>query len=114
MIGVGTAEALASASFAAGLRQLGLSLGNHFPRSDRVGIGDAGVRVLATTPSLAGLRSLDLTQNNITDTGARILIESPHLRNLGFLNLKYNSIGKEMQSALRKHYGTGVCTFSQK
>jgi uncharacterized protein (TIGR02996 family) len=76
-------------------------------------ITDAGAQSLAAAPSLAGLRYLDLSSNQIGDEGAQAIAASPYLGGLGHLNLKGNRISKETEKALRKRYGPGVCTFSQ-
>jgi lysophospholipase L1-like esterase len=42
-------------------------------------IGDEGARALANSEHLAGLRTLNLGGNDIGDEGARTLATSPHL-----------------------------------
>lgn len=56
-------------------------------------LGDAGVRILARSPELTGLKVLDLTNCGIGDEGARALAPSPHLNQLVNLKLGNNPIG---------------------
>lgn len=55
-------------------------------------LGDAGARVIAACPHLAGLRELRLAGCGIGDDGARALAESPHLNQLVALDLGNNPI----------------------
>jgi uncharacterized protein (TIGR02996 family) len=61
--------------------------------------GDA-VRLLADSPFLAGLRSLDLSGNDVHDAGVRALVESRSLSRLAGLKLTDNPIGDSGVSAL--------------
>jgi hypothetical protein len=56
-------------------------------------VGDAGVRLLAECPDLAGLAVLRLPACGVTDEGARALAASPHLGNLAALDLGNNAVG---------------------
>ena len=56
-------------------------------------IGEAGARVLAESESLRGLVFLRLAGCNITDTAARILASSPHLNRLESLEIGNNPVG---------------------
>jgi hypothetical protein len=56
-------------------------------------LGDAGARVLAACPHVAGLRSVRLVGCGIGDDGARALAESPHLDRLNSLDLGNNPLG---------------------
>lgn len=56
-------------------------------------LGDAGARVLAACPHLAGLRVLRLAGCGIGDDGARAIAESPHFNQLLALDLGNNPIG---------------------
>jgi uncharacterized protein (TIGR02996 family) len=76
-------------------------------------VTDAGVRALAASPHLARLRCLDLRGQDISDAGAAALVEAPALGRLEFLDLRWMRVGKEMQEALRKRFGRGVCEFSR-
>jgi uncharacterized protein (TIGR02996 family) len=78
-------EDLAACPYLAGLT--GLKVGG-FPDSGR--IGDGGARTLAGSPHLAGLRSLDLSANNLTAAGAGFLAASPYLPRLHALNVTGN------------------------
>jgi uncharacterized protein (TIGR02996 family) len=111
-VGDGSLRAMAASPFPRRWKQL--DFGGE-PLSRRVAgyITDAGVRALAESPKMAGLRYLDLSGHRVTDAGAEAIVASPHLANLGHLNLKNNPIGRDMSKALRKRYGPGVCTFSQ-
>jgi uncharacterized protein (TIGR02996 family) len=79
----------------------------------RARVTDTGAEGLAGSPAMADLRHLDLEGHEVGDAGAEAIAASPHLGKLGCLNLKGNPISKEVQKALRKRFGTGVCTFSQ-
>jgi uncharacterized protein (TIGR02996 family) len=96
------------------LRKLDLSkVRTPFALLNAAGITDAGARVLAMLPGLAGLRWLNLENNALTDSGAQALLASPHLAGLGYLNLKGNRLSTDTQRAFRQRYGPGVCTFSR-
>ncbi|HEY7157808.1 MAG TPA: TIGR02996 domain-containing protein [Gemmataceae bacterium] len=56
-------------------------------------LGAAGMQTLADSPYLAALTHLDVGSNNLRDTGAKALAESPHLRRLTVLELAGNGIG---------------------
>jgi uncharacterized protein (TIGR02996 family) len=56
------------------------------------GIGDEGVRALATSSNLARLTTLNLRANGITSDGARALAGTRSLANLAALELSYNNI----------------------
>ena len=45
--------------------------------------------------------------------GAEALMASPHLRKLNHLRLWGNSLGEDMRERLQKHFGRGVCAFSE-
>jgi hypothetical protein len=81
--------------------------------SHSVSITSAGAQALASSPAMAELRHLDLEGHQVGDAGAEAMAASPHLKQLGCLNLRGNPISKEVQKALRKRFGPGVCTFSQ-
>jgi uncharacterized protein (TIGR02996 family) len=113
-VGDGGLAALAGYRHLDALRKLDLSkVRTPFALLNASGITDAGARVLASLPALAGLRWLNLENNALTDAGAQALLASPHLAGLGFLNLKGSRISAETQRAFRKRYGPGVCTFSR-
>src|SRR5262249_39083976 len=65
-------------------------------------VGDEGAAVLATSPRLAGLRSLTLYRCGITAAGAKALAASPHLGRLRYLRLRDNPIGSEGALALAR------------
>jgi uncharacterized protein (TIGR02996 family) len=56
-------------------------------------LGEAGVRVLADSPVLAGLVRLRLVGCNVTDEAAGVLAGSPHLGRLAELDLGNNPVG---------------------
>jgi uncharacterized protein (TIGR02996 family) len=56
----------------------------------RGSLTDAGLRRLAAWRGLAGVRMLDVAQNDLTDAGLRALAESPHAIGLEGLDLEYN------------------------
>lgn len=56
-------------------------------------LGEAGVGVMAESPTLAGLRSLRLAGCNVTDGAAAVLAASPHLGRLAELDLGNNPVG---------------------
>lgn len=68
-----------------------------FPSSQ---LYDEGARILAASPHLSNLRSLDLGWNRIGDEGVRVLAESPHLAGLVSLDLSQNEIGNVGFAAL--------------
>jgi uncharacterized protein (TIGR02996 family) len=78
-----------------------------------VPITNAGAQALASSLAMAELRLLDLEGHQVGDAGAEAIAVSPHLGQLGCLNLKGNPINKDVQKALRKRFGPGVCTFSR-
>lgn len=70
------------------------------------GIRDEDAEVLANSPHLTSLRSLDLSDNWITDRGAYFLAESHYLEGLRLLHLSGNPIyamGKRMLQARFRH-----------
>jgi uncharacterized protein (TIGR02996 family) len=96
------------------LRRLNLAKAPaRLPHIDAARITDAGARLLASLPALAGLRWLSLANNALTDAGAQALLAAPHLAGLGYLNLKGSRASADTQRAFRKRYGPGVCTFSR-
>jgi uncharacterized protein (TIGR02996 family) len=50
-------------------------------------VGDGGIRSFAASPHVGGLRSLDLSNNNISADGLRALAAAPHLTRLVALDL---------------------------
>ena len=57
-------------------------------------INDQGAQILANTPSLKKLRTLELSQGDITAKGLAALLESPYLKRLAVLDLASNAIGR--------------------
>jgi uncharacterized protein (TIGR02996 family) len=104
-------EALAASRHLGSLQQLDFG-GDPLSRREAGRITDAGVRALASSPNMAALRYLDLAGHRVADPGVEAILASTHLAQLGRLNLKNNPVSKDMQKALRKRYGPGVCTFS--
>ena len=76
----------------AGLRGLDLSF-NHQ-------LGDAGIGLLANSPHLANLETLNLELTGCGPDGARALAESPYLTRLRSLDLSENQPGAEGAAAL--------------
>jgi uncharacterized protein (TIGR02996 family) len=68
-------------------------------------IDDAGARALAASPHLARLTNLHLNWNWIGDEGARALAASPFLKSLTDLGLWCNPIGSAGREALRARFG---------
>jgi uncharacterized protein (TIGR02996 family) len=56
-------------------------------------LGEAGARILAASPALAGLRSLKLAECRLTDDAVRARAASPHLAALVALDLSNNPAG---------------------
>jgi uncharacterized protein (TIGR02996 family) len=81
-------------------RPLGLSLGSW--------IDNRGVRVLARSPLLGRLTSLDLSRNRISTLGAHYLARSPYLGSLDDLYLRGNPIPHEGRVELRHRFGSRV------
>lgn len=57
------------------------------------GIKDAGAKLIAKTASLAGLRELDVSSNDLLASSIVALASSPHLGELRRLNLRGNKPG---------------------
>jgi uncharacterized protein (TIGR02996 family) len=110
-VGDGALQALAASPYPRLWKQLDFG-GDPMGLRQAGRITDAGVRALAASQNMARLRSLELAAHRVTDEGAEAIVASPHLAQLGRLNLKNNPVSKDMQKALRKRYGPGVCTFS--
>jgi hypothetical protein len=72
------------------------------------GVGDKGIRALASSPGLSQLTRLNLTANRVTDAGARALVESSGMPRLARLDLTRNDIGEAEQERLRHYFGTFV------
>jgi Ran GTPase-activating protein (RanGAP) involved in mRNA processing and transport len=68
-------------------------------------INDTGAAVLSASPVLAHLSTLDLSLNRIGDAGAEALAASPHLRQLTWLVLRNNPIGDRGEQALIARFG---------
>jgi uncharacterized protein (TIGR02996 family) len=64
------------------------------------GWGDVGVRLLARSPHLAGLRELYLSHAGLTGAGLRALARSQYRRAMRFLGLTGNRLGAEDVAAL--------------
>jgi hypothetical protein len=65
---------------------------------------DGFVRALAASPHVAGLTSLNLSDNSIGDEGARALASSPHLSRLTYLDVHDNGITAEVRALLVKRF----------
>jgi uncharacterized protein (TIGR02996 family) len=119
-------QALTGASFFPGLCQL--ALGNHGNIGNagvaslvegspmwlrwldlmRCGIGDEGIRALASCPHLTHLTGLGLANNAISDEGAQALAASPYLSRIVRLGLVENPIGPAGRRALRARFKRGL------
>src|SRR5262249_46754649 len=97
-VGLLGAEALASSSHLANLRELNLM---------RCGIDDAGAVALAQSPHLAALEELNLSWNDIGSAGARALA-SGSLSRLRRLVIERNRFRKADLAALQKRFGDGL------
>lgn len=71
-------------------------------------IGDHGIAALAASPHSSNLKQLDLRGNRIGDAGAQALMAGAHTRGLMHLDLSGTLISQEMAGALRAHYGQSV------
>ena len=73
-------------------------------------LGDEQTDRLVRHPWVARLRSLDLSNNNITAEGGAAVADSPHLDGLEALNLKANELHPESRVAdrLRQRFGGRV------
>jgi hypothetical protein len=97
------AEALAKGALLSDLRWLSLQGPGESSYSVRAGkyrIGAEGVKALARSRRLAGLRHLDLGCQGIGDAGALALAGSKHLAQLTSLHLWHNGIGSKGPTAL--------------
>ena len=63
-------------------------------------IGDDGLAALLASPYLGPLNDLLLAENHLTDTSMRTLAEAPTLTNLGELDLTANALGPAALAAL--------------
>jgi uncharacterized protein (TIGR02996 family) len=72
------------------------------------GLRDDSIGLLAESPFLAGLCSLDLRFNWIRNAGAELLAKSIHLGGLETLHLGSNLIGRDGKQALRERFGDRV------
>lgn len=70
-------------------------------------ISAAEASVLFTSPTMSGLRHLDLRQNSIGNEGVRALVDSPHLTHLRSLSLYRCNVGPEGALALAEATGLG-------
>jgi uncharacterized protein (TIGR02996 family) len=68
----------------------------------RVEMGPAGTRVLAESPALKTVESLDLEGNFMGDAGLAALAASPHLKQLRVLSLRENRISDDGVRALAR------------
>lgn len=116
-LGVGGAQALASATWLPRLACLslrGTGLNNiavtHLTRAPAGAlraldlganrVGDAGAEALARWPGLSSVTALSLSRNEICAAGAKALADSPHVTELRILNLGENRIGDDGVRAL--------------
>jgi uncharacterized protein (TIGR02996 family) len=91
-IGTPGIKALAASSLLRGLSSLVLNA---------IGLRRDGVRALARSPGVKGLRLLSLTHNeHIGHEGIRILADSPYLTSLETLDLSFVAMGKKAVDAL--------------
>jgi uncharacterized protein (TIGR02996 family) len=95
-VGFKGAGALAGSPHAA--RLVHLDLGNH-------DLDDPAACVLARSPHLGGLRSLNLWHNRIGPSGAADLVSLPALE---WLDLRSNPLPPAARAALRRRFGPGV------
>jgi uncharacterized protein (TIGR02996 family) len=84
---------LCEASIALSLRKLTLTV---------TSISDACATILAQSPALAGLVTLDLAGNQLRGPGVQALANSPHLAALRNLDLRGNLIGEDGVMALAR------------
>lgn len=84
------AEAVARSPFLTQLTHLSLASG----------VTARGASVLASSPSLVSLRTLDLGRNRVGEAGVRALASSPHLQQLAALHLGRNALDAGAVSAL--------------
>jgi uncharacterized protein (TIGR02996 family) len=76
-------------------------------------LGDEIARIIAGAPRLNHLRTLDLSDNDITDAGAKLLAAAPNLDGLERLTLRGHrkTLGAAGREALKKRFGKDVCVF---
>jgi len=67
---------------------------------NHAGLNHVDAAIISLCPLLAGLRRLDLCDNQITEAGASALVHSPVLRNLKELNLRGNPFDPNIISEL--------------
>jgi len=88
---------LAAAECLGSLRILSLAEGDP-------GVGDAGLRAMAASPHLRGLRALSLQANAITDRGAAALLDQGVFPALRGLQLAGNDLSDSLLVRLRERY----------
>ena len=85
LVGCGTsAEGIRAIADAGWPLERLLTAGTHYTADD---IGEAGMRAIAQTPSLASLRELSIESGGLDDAALRVLAGAPHLRKLETLSL---------------------------
>ena len=67
------------------------------------GITDHGAEILASSPKLARVQSLNVQRNQLTSRGVSALVRSPYLRELRALHLGRNPLDLKAAEALREH-----------
>lgn len=97
-LGPAGAVALSRAPLTA-LRRLNLHLN---------GVGDIGVKAIASSANLGELRFLDVSQNGVTDEGGKALASSPHLQHLERLELGGAELSDSVKEALKSRFGAHV------
>ena len=108
---VGVGVDLGSLDLALGVE--GVLAGGEQVEGDVAGVaphGGDGVQVLAASPNLARLRSLDLSESGMSDAGARALAASPHLGCLEKLTVSRGGISDDTHRALAERFGRAYRT----
>ena len=104
--------AVAEASFLEGLSELVLERALVTPRSAPP-FRASDVVPLLSSSRLGRLRHLDLSGYAVGREGATAILASPYLAGLGQLDLQGCGVPRELQAALRKRFGPGVCAFGE-
>jgi uncharacterized protein (TIGR02996 family) len=89
---------LTAGTMAANLRWLRLTGTRYRRRDDRIGL--PGIRALASSPAVARLEHLDVSENRAAAAGIESLAASPFLANLSTLVLNYCNVGTRGAQAL--------------
>jgi hypothetical protein len=76
-------------------------------------IGLQGVQMLAASPRVARLTTLNLSWNDLGERGVEALLSSPYLEHLSRLSLEDASLSDTGRQALRTRFGDRICFYKR-